>query len=709
MATAIQAKCPRCKTILRIPADWIDETVRCKHCGAVVHVKVKSKSRAPALPAPEPPAKAEGPADQPRATQPALDANLGIAFAAQDDGLIVRVPARYRSRRRGWVALLTALGFLAVIATSIYFARDHLTKIRTDIKDLLAEEAEPGSNASANKGAAAIRSDPNSASGEAFPRRLLAIYAHDYLYANPVLCGDPQGEQNFHTLVQRLIQVLHVPEAQAVELSDVPAKRAPAPPKRSKGKAKTSQPPAETQEILPACPPLKPVIEQTIQDFLASCRAQDRLIVLFIGHVVELDGEGYLVPLEGDMSAKESLIPLAWLYQRLEACKARQKVLVFDTGRLDPSQGLERPGSGPLGAKLDSRLANPPTGVQVWSACTAAQYSYELDGNSVFLEAWTRSLTHKVIQKIQEPEDPFPVEALAKEVERLTAAAVSECWNAKQTPRLSGAECADGASYDKAEPPPARIPPPSLPRPAEGMAPRQEILGILVEIDLPPMRWTRGERQILPIDALLSFSAGSMEAYQADYRSIKEIKSTASRYPLRSAVLDALEAIRTGFNPASDAFSLLDSFPAGNSEQRNKEIRERQMKQAKVLALLTEALDNLRQAGEGRDAEKSKRWQAHYDYVLATLLARMAYVSEYDLMLGKIRKEELPELKPNVDTGWRLASRDKLSSGKEVKEMVAESRKILAKLIKQHPGTPWEVLARRERVTALGLEWQTTR
>jgi hypothetical protein len=27
-------------------------------------------------------------------------------------------------------------------------------------------------------------------------------------------------------------------------------------------------------------------------------------------------------------------------------------------------------------------------------------------------------------------------------------------------------------------------------------------------------------------------------------------------------------------------------------------------------------------------------------------------------------------------------------------------------IIKDNPGTPWEVLAKREKLTALGLEWQ---
>jgi hypothetical protein len=30
----------------------------------------------------------------------------------------------------------------------------------------------------------------------------------------------------------------------------------------------------------------------------------------------------------------------------------------------------------------------------------------------------------------------------------------------------------------------------------------------------------------------------------------------------------------------------------------------------------------------------------------------------------------------------------------------------LTKLIKENPGTPWELLAKRERFTALGLAWQ---
>jgi hypothetical protein len=75
-------------------------------------------------------------------------------------------------------------------------------------------------------------------------------------------------------------------------------------------------------------------------------------------------------------------------------------------------------------------------------------------------------------------------------------------------------------------------------------------------------------------------------------------------------------------------------------------------------------------------------------------------------MLGKIRKDELPELRPGVQTGWRLAACEKMQSGKDVRDMAAEAKQLFAKLIKEHPGTPWEILAKREKQTTLGLEWQ---
>ncbi len=41
MPQVLQAKCPGCNKVLRIPADWVNQSIRCKHCGMIVQVKSK--------------------------------------------------------------------------------------------------------------------------------------------------------------------------------------------------------------------------------------------------------------------------------------------------------------------------------------------------------------------------------------------------------------------------------------------------------------------------------------------------------------------------------------------------------------------------------------------------------------------------------------------------------------------------------------------
>ena len=114
----------------------------------------------------------------------------------------------------------------------------------------------------------------------------------------------------------------------------------------------------------------------------------------------------------------------------------------------------------------------------------------------------------------------------------------------------------------------------------------------------------------------------------------------------------------------------------------------------------------MKKAGEDRKKEKSKRWQANYDYVLARLQARIAYINEHNYLLGQMRKD-LPPRDPKIHQGWKLASQEKLQqTGSDGRRLAADSRKLLEKLAKEHPGTPWEILAKRERLTTLGLRWQ---
>ena len=254
-----------------------------------------------------------------------------------------------------------------------------------------------------------------------FPRRALVIDVQNYLYANPTHAGMPiPNARNIPNFLDALNRGLHIPMNEMALLSD--------------GAPKSAR------------PPMKAVIEKTLTDFLDSSRAQDRIMVFFIGHAVAIKTPTYLAPDRGRLDNAETLIPLKWVYDQMAKCKARQKVLVMDVNRLNPGHGLERPNGGPMDPKEDAALAAPPEGVQVWTACLAGQQSYELDDApmGLFLDKLETAIVptkgEKGLEgKIQRPDDPLPVEQLrdlvnASMKEELTP------YKLEQQSRLAGAE-----------------------------------------------------------------------------------------------------------------------------------------------------------------------------------------------------------------------------------------------------------------------------
>jgi hypothetical protein len=597
--------------------------------------------------------------------------------------------------------LFVSICLLGGLVAGLFIFRDPLARLGTVASKRLSD----GKSSVLDNAGDGIKL---SSKGAVFPRRLLAISVNDYLYANPVSAGPPG--RGFHALLDRLTTVLHIPPSQVIALGDrASGQTAP------HAEGKKAEPSEKTAELPPSQDglPLKPVIEKTISEFLDSSRSQDRIVVLFAGHIIEIGEEAFLVPLEGELGVKETLIPVSWLYAKLEGSKARQKVLMVDTCRLNPGRGLERPGSGPMKARLNELLQKPPPGVQVWSACAQEQYSYEFDDESVFLRKLYEALTPDILQTIQQPADSLPLEALAEVVNKGTTSEVAtqvaiEGKKGAQTPRLVGQERPDGAPYDKDEPLAPLVVIQRPPVPSGGVADQRDVRSILQEIDLPPIKMAQERSGTVAIETIIPFSAEVLQTYRPDYGSMKEIKNNPDKFPLRVKIINTIELLRKHFDPKENAGSLREHFGGGNNDKIKAEILKEQLKPAHVQADLKDKLDELRKAGVERDKEPSKRWQAHYDYILAQLLARTAYVDEYNLMLGKIRKDELPPLEVD-QTGYRLSSRERLQSTKEVKDMAAEAQKLFAKLAREHPGTPWEILAKRARLNALGLEWQPIR
>ncbi len=264
---------------------------------------------------------------------------------------------------------------------------------------------------------------------------------------------------------------------------------------------------------------MKPVIEKTLTDFLDESRPQDRHHGLL--HRPRrwplTANEMYLAPIEGELNNAATLIPLKWVYEQMAKCPARQKVLVVDVNRLNPGHGLERPNGGPMDPKEDAALNAPPPGVQVWTACTAGQQSYELDDAlmGLFLDELDTALvtdekSKGLKDKIQHPEDPLPMERLRDLVNAGMKRELSD-FKLEQTSRLSGEEAKDGAPYDKSAPPAPAI---VLATPPKGDS-AGKVQSVLNEIGVPPLKPSRVDDTGVHLKDLPPFPMDKMNDYPA--------------------------------------------------------------------------------------------------------------------------------------------------------------------------------------------------
>lgn len=337
--------------------------------------------------------------------------------------------------------------------------------------------------------------------------------------------------------------------------------------------------------------------------------------------------------------------------------------------------------------------------MQVLVACDAKQESLEFESGSLFLQAFTGAAKSLLTQPsgITEASSPLPMDLLTN---RVNAAMQKTLMPHKltQTARLFGKEAAAGADPNPEEAAPALLTIETSPvgpnnQPAAAAALVQRILEEINQI--PPVRGRRGVRDDLRVSNLPPLPAEVIQQYQAD----------ASSPELKKAILDAVQALNESSNVCFD-----EVFFGASTAQVKKQVFEKQGTTGRAAFALESALDDLKEAGKLHLAkETSKRWTANYHFVLARLESRLIYLMEYNYLLAQIRTDSLPPLEAGF-AGYRMASRDKVSipEGK-VKDWVKEVRRTWDLITRDYANTPYAVMARRERMTVLGLEWRPTR
>lgn len=195
------------------------------------------------------------------------------------------------------------------------------------------------------------------------------------------------------------------------------------------------------------------------------------------------------------------------------------------------------------------------------------------------------------------------------------------------------------------------------------------------------------------------------KGYEADGVTEADVRQNPKKYRLRMKVLDAVDALAHARRLRVEDLRVPNPYP----EATKADVRERQQVLAASIAELADAVADLKKVAADRAAEP-KRWQAHYDFVLAEARFRIAALEEYNAALGRVVIEELPDLNAKAgETGWRLVPADTFVGGGATKKRLAAAHDDLVAVATAHPKSPWAKLAGNLSSARVGLKWEPTK
>lgn len=200
----------------------------------------------------------------------------------------------------------------------------------------------------------------------------------------------------------------------------------------------------------------------------------------------------------------------------------------------------------------------------------------------------------------------------------------------------------------------------------------------------------------------ISFDPNRMREYRPDWVSREDYAASLARHPLRKAVIDASLLTRQRVGPQP---SLV--FPPVDGPEFKDAMTDNQALAALTASTVDEALGPITAVARLRDRETSRRWQAHYDLIRGRLLAMKIRCYEYNWACATMKRDAPKFTRPNSNA-WRLVPDEEIHYSDKAKAAGDEARKLLQRVIDDHPGTPWALLAQRELKDPFGFKWVET-
>ena len=197
-----------------------------------------------------------------------------------------------------------------------------------------------------------------------------------------------------------------------------------------------------------------------------------------------------------------------------------------------------------------------------------------------------------------------------------------------------------------------------------------------------------------------TFDRAVMRRYAPDYRPVRiqrdEIKNNAAKSSL---------TLVAGMTYDRNLPVPMLTFRAYNDNLLRQEIDDAQRPVAEVDYHLKRMYDALAAGEQDRDAIREARWQAAFDLAMGRLLAMRVRYFGYNQLLANMKVSPQP-FSNDTNNMWQLVSSSEIATGPQMRNAAEKARTYLKRVIDEHAGTPWAMLAERELSAELGWSWQ---
>ena len=212
-------------------------------------------------------------------------------------------------------------------------------------------------------------------------------------------------------------------------------------------------------------------------------------------------------------------------------------------------------------------------------------------------------------------------------------------------------------------------------------------------------RVNRGETEEYSAYFQRFFDPKIMRRYRPDYVSTQHYIGQIQSNECRLAVVQAArESWTSPMSPPQLRFEKLDEARFVN------QVNAAQQPAALVSNKINRLYEILKMGEIGRESEVSLRWKAGYDLAMGRVLAVKIRAESYNKLLAMLKtKSKFENEKNNV---WVLKPANEILTGSATEKLADKARMYLQRVVDEHPGTPWALLAKRELQQPIGWALQ---